>query len=590
VAEKLEIRLKGRAVSRGIGIGPAVCLFGGRRQFFRREISASEIEAEISRVMDAVDAARISIQSDIDRTKAEARDPVVDLLESHLFILQDPSLISRINESISRNLVNAEWAIQTTFDDLSLNIKQSKDPHIREKYLDVEDVAERLLTAINADTDPPVFESGAVVAASELRASTILRLLDSGVAGIVTEHGGWTSHSSILAREFEIPNVTGIARLFNYVSDGLIVAVDGYNGEVCFDPSDDSINELNRRAVSGAASAGEKFEVVSDQLSTLDGRAIVIRTNTVSVDSYKDAESKGAFGIGLYRSESLIGKFGRMPTEDEQADEYDRIASATGSAGTHIRTFDIDADQYSNATFRRQKNPALGLRAIRLGLRSPELLIPQIRAVLRASHDNYVSIIIPMVSSVAEINEFRGIVKQQHNELTNAQIPVGTPRIGAMIEIPAAALLADQLATVADFLCLGTNDLAQYILAADRDNEYVSEWFRTLHPAMLRVVRSVINSCKAAEKPLVVCGEMAGSPFYIPVLIGLGATDLSMNPGSIDAARRVISGIAYEEAATLVRKIEVLTTPEAIEKAVAETARQKWPHLYPPGFLDQQPT
>jgi phosphoenolpyruvate-protein phosphotransferase (PTS system enzyme I) len=590
VAEKKEIRIKGRAVSRGIGIGRAVRLFGGRKQFFRRDILASEIQPEIRRVQDAVATARRSIEYDIERTKSESKEPVVELLESHLFILEDPSLLSRINDFISRDLVNAEWAIQTGFEELSLTIKQNEDPHLREKYLDVEDVAERLLTAIASEAEPPTIEPDAIVAASELRASTILQLREAGVAGIVTEHGGWTSHASILAREFQIPSVTGIANLFNYVNDDRTIAIDGYSGEVCFDPSEVTVHRLQQRAVNGASFDPEKFEVVGRKLSTLDSRLIVIRTNTVSVESYKAAETMGACGIGLYRSESLIGKYGRIPTEDEQAGEYERIANATGRAGTHIRTFDIDADQYLVPSFRRQKNPALGLRAIRLGLHDPQLLIPQIRALLRASHGNHVSITIPMVTSVAELNEFRGIVDQQREELTKARTSIGTPRIGAMIEIPSAALLADQLASIADFLCLGTNDLAQYILAADRDNEHVSEWFRTLHPAMLRVVRSVISSCKAAGKPLVVCGEMAGSPFYIPVLIGLGATDLSMNPGSIDAARRVIAGIAYEEAAALVRKIDVLTTPNEIEKAVAETARKKWPHLYPPGFLDQQPT
>jgi phosphotransferase system enzyme I (PtsI) len=220
-------------------------------------------------------------------------------------------------------------------------------------------------------------------------------------------------------------------------------------------------------------------------------------------------------------------------------------------------------------------------------MRKPELLVPQIRALLRAAYDRSVSIVVPMVSGTSEIDRVREIVSAQKRSLEKEGTKVGTPQFGAMIEIPSSALVADQVAAASDFVCLGTNDLAQYVLAADRDNEAVSEWFRTLHPAMLRIVKSVIDSCKKAGKSLVVCGEMAGSPFYVPVLIGMGATELSIGPKSIGPVRRVIAGVAFEEAAALLRELERFSTADAIEQTVADTARRKWPHLYPDNFFER---
>ena len=582
-----EIRLVGRAVSRGIGIGPAKCRYGTRRQFFRRKITHPEIEPEIARFANAAHAARAAIQAEITEASSDRLIAVVELLESHDLILGDPTLISRIKDSIADQKVNAESAVLDTFEAFAFRL-QSGGGHIREKYLDLQDVAERLLIAMDSRDETARFDEGSVIIASELRASTLLRLREAKAAGIATELGGWTSHFSILAREFEIPAVTGISHIFRSVGDGSIVAVNGFEGAVHVHPSEHSLGELRQISQAKRAHFEVKDSTFSNDLRTLDGRPIVIRTNTNSIESFQSALNFGIHGIGLYRSESLIGKYGRVPSEDEQADEYAAIAAAAGDHGVRIRMFDIDSDLSASGPFRRQKNPALGLRAIRLSFRDSELLLPQLRAILRVSAANNISIIVPMVTGVAEINEFRSILEQQKKILGEKGIRAGSPQIGPMIEVPSAALVADQLAQTSDFLCLGTNDLAQYILATDRDNDAVSEWFRTLHPAMLRIVHSVIESARKAGKQLIVCGEMAGSPFYVPVLIGLGAVELSMGPASVEAVRRVVSGIAFEEASALVRELSELTTPKDVEDAVLGTALKSWPHLYAPGFLEQR--
>jgi phosphotransferase system enzyme I (PtsI) len=426
-----------------------------------------------------------------------------------------------------------------------------------------------------------------ILVAKEIRPSSLLEVLDFGVVGLAAETGGWTSHTSILAREAKLPAVSGIAKIGKQIRDGQRVIIDGFSGQLIVNPTDATVAVYTTRDP-----AHTSHIVPADShrgpLTTLDGREMVIRTNTVSVSSYESAAAIGARGIGLFRSESLIGKFKRIPTEDEQTKEYAAFADATGVEGVRIRTFDIDADQFFESASERQKNPALGLRAIRLGITYPDLLIPQIRALLRASYQRNVGIIVPMVTGTSEVDLIRKIIRQQSELLSSERVSVGAPSVGAMIEIPSAVMIAELLAHACDFVCLGTNDLAQYLLAADRDNESVSSWFRTLHPAMIRAVEKVIKAADAVSKPLTVCGEMAGSPFYAPVLIGLGATELSMNPGSIESVSRVVAGIALDEARDLVAEIRTLSTSEDIEAVVRSTAQEKWGHLFPSGFLDLQ--
>lgn len=582
-----EIRLKCRAVSRGIAIGTAVCLYGTRRQFFRRSVPPDKIGSELDRVDAAFGSARESIEDDIVRWERDKRLAASDILDSHLLILDDPSIRSNVAETIKTEGTNAESAVYDVFEEYASRFRASSDQALREKSLDVEDVCDRLLTALMPEALAVTPAPNSVLVAKEIRPSSFLEVLDSGVIGLAAETGGWTSHTSILAREARIPAVSGIAKIGKRIRDGQNLIIDGLSGQVIIDPTEDTIRAYASLEHAREASTSSA-ELDGRPFTTLDSREIVIRTNTVSVESYRSAAATGARGIGLFRSESLIGKFKRVPTEAEQTKEYVALAEATGEDGVRIRTFDIDADQFLNAAAQRQKNPALGLRAIRLAMTDPELLIPQIRALLRASYQRNVGIIVPMVTGISEIATVRQIIETEAGQLASTGAPTGSPIVGAMIEIPSAVMVSDQLAKVCDFLCLGTNDLAQYLLAADRDNESVSIWFRTLHPAMIRAVGTVIRSAAEAAKPLTVCGEMAGSPFYVPVLIGLGATELSMNPSSIEAVSRVVAGIAFEEARQLVSAIENLTTADEIEATVRSTAEQKWAHLLPTGFLDMQ--
>lgn len=579
----VETRHQGRAVSRGISVGTIVCLYGTRRQFFRRSIAETEIDGELSRLTTAfADAAR-KLDSDIEQA---AGSTLADILQTHKYILLDPSFRSLSDTNVSDKRMNAEWAVQSALDSFGDKLASGDDAHIQEKRLDLNDVGDRILAGLGTSEISIELGNDTIIAARELSPAMFMRLAEQGIVGVISESGGWTSHTSILTRELGIPAITGMTDLFDTFKNGMRVSIDGFTGEVVIDP----VEASGAKAPDFIHMDRNPDSTIGTQaFETADGRAIRIRTNTTSVKGYYDASQLGASGIGLYRSESLIGNSDEIPTESEQVEKYNEIAEAVGDACVHIRTFDLDASQYPKTAGLRQKNPALGLRAIRLGLSNDELLRTQIRALLRSAADyTNIGLVIPMVSGMAEVVAVKAMIAEATRELENERLAYGSFEVGAMIEVPSSVLVIDQLAKACDFFCLGTNDLAQYMLAADRDNESVSKWFRTLHPAMLRAVKKVIDECNSANKPLVVCGEMAGSPFYVPVLIGLGATELSMNPSSISSVATVVSGIEYRDAVDLVSQLSELSDPDAMEHLVAEIAQTKWPHLFAPGFLELQ--
>ncbi len=582
-----EMIINGRAVSRGIAVGRIVCLFGAKRQFVRKSISESQVEAEIERFRLAVKSSTESIEYEISAADHDRNTAASEILQSHRTILRDPSLQAQIIDQIKGERVNAEWAVFSAFGNASVRFISQPDERLKEKHLDVEDVCERILLSLGVEDTPIDLQPNSIVAAKEVSPAMFLNLAAKGMIGIIAESGGWTSHTSILAREAKIPAITGVHRVLESFVNDVWVGVDGFSGEAIINPSDETVKRLEDPKHS--YSAPTEINLESNQsLTTLDGRPIILRTNTGNISSYQDAHRSGAKGIGLFRSETLIDVFGRIPNEDEQAKYYTELAKATAEYGIRIRTFDIDESVLDPKFSVRQKNPALGLRAIRLGLVREDLLRTQISALLRASVDTNIGVVIPMVSGTSEITQVQQMVSEESKRLEKEGVSFGRFDLGAMIEIPSAVLVADQLANICDFLCLGTNDLAQYLFAADRDNQSVSKWFRTLHPAMIRAVKRVIDECHKVNKPLVVCGEMAGSPFYVPVLIGLGVTELSMSPSSIGPVSRVIGGIAYDETVDLVRNARQLVSADEIEDLVHSISLREWSHLFSPGFLEMQ--
>ena len=580
-----EIRLKARSVSRGVAIGKIVCLFGKNRQFYRLEIDPSRIEHEVERLKAAVKLARQQLK-EIGKKHGTISQSSLAIFESHRMILEESSLAAKIEKEIGQQKISAEWAVKLIADSYVSQYKAMPDEHLRDRYIDIEDVAERLLTALIGSINSKIrLAKDSIIVAKELNPSTLVELTDSKPKAVITQNGGWTSHTFILAREANIPGVTGIKNLLRLVKTGDHVIVDGYNGQIIVHPERETLVKYSLAAAQFQSINYDDVEVTSGSAKTLDGRAIIVRANSDIPSVYKKAKRLGAEGIGLYRSEYLFNQFKRFPTEAEQFEAYSKIAALAGDDGVRIRIFDLGVEQLEPQSDGREQNPALGLRAVRLSLAYKKQLKTQLRALLRASHQNTVDIVLPMISGVSEILDVKAVLQREKETLAAKGVPVGTPRLGAMIEVPSAVLMIKEIADETDFLCLGTNDLVQYLLAADRDNESVAHWFRTLHPAVIRAVRTVICAAAEADKPVIVCGEMAGSPYYAPVLIGLGATELSMNVNSILGVRKIISGIAFEESQELVKQIEVCRTVEEIELIVQTNLQKRWAHLFSEEFL-----
>lgn len=580
-----EIRLNARAVSRGVAIGRIVCLHGTNRQYYRVDLDESAVKPEIKRLRAAISLAKKQLAKIASRKHGRISDSGPGIFESHRMLIEDSSLQSKFEKEITEQKTNAEWAIKLVTDSYVARYKAIEDEHLRNRYIDIEDVSERILAALGGGSRAKVpVAKDAIIAAKELKPSTLVEFADDAPRAVITENGGWTSHTFILAREMNWPAVTGVKKVLRRLKDGDRVIVDGYHGQIILNPTKDTLERYSIAAKQFHTGHRDNGENPVVPLKTLDGREIRIFANSDTPAAYKNAKRLGAQGVGLYRSEFLFNRFRGFPSENEQFEAYRAIAQIAGDQGVKIRTFDLSAEQLLDQNATREKNPALGLRAVRLGLSYKKLLGTQLRAILRASFEQSIDIVIPMVSGVSEVLEVKHVLEHEREQLKAKGKDVGTPRIGAMIEVPSAVIMVKELLEETDFLCLGTNDLIQYLLAVDRDNEAVAGWFRTLHPAVLRAIKSVLDAANKAGRPVIVCGEMAGSPYYVPVLLGLGATELSMNVHSISKVRMIVSGIALEEAGKLAKSIEMSRTVEETEEIVNHHIRKNWAHLFPGDF------
>lgn len=581
---KREQRLPALVVSRGIGIGRVVFFHGDKPQPFRLELEATKINDEIERFRSALNTSILQLHQ-LSGNVSVSNQPVSGIFDVQILILES-SFTEKIETLIKQDRVNAEWAIRTISDRHVAQQKTVADLNFRDKQLDIEDAASRLLKALNDFGSTPPIDSNAIIVAGDLSPSTIMEIAESRPAGLITELGGWTSHSSILAREFNLPMVSGVRNVRQLFLADDIVVVDGIVGQVIINPTDESVAKFQCYPSSFEHSGS--YEIHGAEAITTDGAAFLIRANIDQPDVYAAAEKSGATGIGLYRSESLIRQPGDIPSEKQQFAAYCRIADAVGEHGVKIRTFDVGVERFGSDPHWVERNPSLGLRAIRLSLADPTHFQAQIRAILRASFGRKIDVILPMISGIEEMIRATEIIEAERFDLISAGIDIGNPQLGAMIETPSAVLTAFEIAKNVDFLCLGTNDLVQYLLAVDRDNDAVADWYQTLHPAVIRAISDVLGAAKKANVPSSVCGEMAGSPFYAPILLGLGAREFSMNANSIRSIRNLLSRISLQDAVALVESIKTLPTAGAIEDRLRSYYLKNWADLFPPNFLDSR--
>jgi phosphotransferase system enzyme I (PtsI) len=579
-----ERRIKATPLSRGYGIGNIVFFHPPIRRSSRIVLRRDQIDHELKRFEAALDAVRRKL-ADI-----AAGKPGADIIHTQILAYDESSsLVKGIRAAVSERRVNAEWAVRLITEHMRKRQAAVDDEHFRSRAADIADLGETLLTELQKgmDEDESIGPE-AVIAARQIYPSNVMLLSEKMPAAIVTEHAGWTSHSAILAREMMIPMVTGVRDIEHLLKNGDDVIVDAVVGELIIDPELHTIEQYSSRSLERGFRDAQSPR--NGACVTLDGVEIVLRANAETAVAYERATAGGARGIGLYRSETLIREAGSIPDEDTQARAYAAIARIAGEDGVNIRTFDIGPAHFTGDPDSVERNPALGRRSLRLSLSETDFFRTQLRALLRASSEGNIDIIFPMVSGVGDVIAAKEILETERDHLAALGTPVGDPQIGAMIELPSAVYTIAEITKEVDFLCLGTNDLVQYLLGVDRDNEGVAEWYQTLHPAVLTAIRQVIEAARDAEIPVAVCGEMAGSPFYVPVLIGLGARELSINPKWLGNVRHIASSVTVEEAEYIVSSLAPARTAQEAEDFLRAYYVENLSEAFPPELLTPQQT
>jgi phosphotransferase system enzyme I (PtsI) len=471
-------------------------------------------------------------------------------------------------------------------DNLLYLYSQIKDDYLRERGSDIDDVMRRLLVALSgAQPENRNLSEDAVIVSQDLLPSAVAELDLDHARALATDSGGWTSHTAILARGVGIPAVVGLRDFYRRTKTGDRIIVDSTRNQVILHPSAATLKLYQAETASRIKLRSTEDLKEHGPARTLDGVEVTLRANVEVPSEFDGVERYGASGVGLYRSEFLLARRGEMVSETEQQAAYEAVAKVAGEQGAIIRLFDLGGDNVRPVSEEPEKNPALGLRAIRYVLRNEEIMRTQVRAILLASANGHLKIVLPMVADVSDVRRAQAIIQEEAKDLRSAGQTFGEVSIGAMIEVPSAVFMADKIARIVDFFELGTNDMVQYTLAVDRGNDEVADWFRTLHPAVLHSIDQSLKAAANAGIPAIVCGEMASTPAYAVLLVGLGATDLSMGPASIPRVRRAIAGIDSREARQIAEECLVAETADEVEELVRQRFTKLWPGLFTPSSL-----
>jgi phosphotransferase system enzyme I (PtsI) len=588
-SERTERFWRGVAVSEGLAAGRVLRLHGGQPQsVYRATLERADIKREVERFQAAVALARRQLLAIKERAEQALGAEHAYIFDAHLLMLEDRKLLDEVEDYIRHERTNAEWAVRVAADRLLAVYEEVKDDYLRERSSDIEDVTRRLLMALNGEPRARRLTGDAVVVADELLPSAAAELDFTHVRAIATDAGGWTSHTAIIARGLGIPAVVGLRELYRHARTGDEIIVDALRGEVILHPAPRTAARCREELEAAGPVRRRTLELArpAEPARTQDGVEVTLCANVELPAEFEGVRRFGAQGVGLYRTEFLLSQRGRMPTEDEQVEAYAEVAALAGADGAKVRLFDLGGEKLGADDQPAERNPALGLRAIRYCLQRVDVLRTQVRALLRAAaRGGRLDLVLPMVSDVSEVRRTRAVVEGEAARLHAEGAACGAVRVGAMIEVPSAVLTADQLARAVDFFSLGTNDLVQYLLAVDRGNDEVAEWFRTLHPAVLQSIKRALDAARGAGIPANVCGEMAATPAYAVVLLGLGARELSMTASSIPRVRRALAGVTQARARALAEECLDCATADDVEELVRTRFGAEWPALFPPSSL-----
>ncbi len=568
--------LQGIAASRGIAIGPAF-------RFERVGLTVTCYDtkdplAEWARFESALLVARKQLEAVREQAIAAHGADQAAIFEAQAMMLDDPELMGTVRLAIHQDGINAEAALSNAAEAYAGMLASLADEYLAARAADVRDVTGRVLRILLGVDESPAsnLKTPSIIVASDLAPSDTVMLDKSLVLGFATAAGGATSHTAILARDLGLPAVVGVGEQLASIDAGTLLAVDGDTGAVSIDPDAETVATYHQRQAGADALQAVARSHAHEPAVTLDGRRVEVVANIGNVEGADAALAGGAEGVGLLRTEFLFLERASLPTEEEQYEAYKAIADRFGHLPVVLRTLDVGGDkELPYLALPAEQNPFLGVRAIRLCLPHPELFKPQLRAALRAAVGNNLKIMFPMVATVSEVRQARAVVETCRAELLAAgQQVAGNVDIGIMIEIPAAAVIADQLARVVDFFSIGTNDLSQYTMAADRTNAHVASLASAFQPAVLRLIRDVIQAAHAQGKWVGLCGELAGEPLAIPILLGLGLDEFSMNAPAIPMAKQLLRSLSVKQAREIAEMAVTLEDADAVRNWVAAMVPQ----------------
>ncbi|MED3951031.1 phosphoenolpyruvate--protein phosphotransferase [Priestia aryabhattai] len=565
--------IQGIAASSGIAIAKAFRLENPELTVEKK--SVTEVEAEVARLEAALEKSKSELEIIREHARKELGDDKAEIFEAHLLVLSDPELINPIKDKITNENVNAEHALDEVAA-MFINMFESMDnEYMKERAADIRDVTKRVLAhllGVNV-SNPSLISEEVVIIAEDLTPSDTAQLNRKFVKGFTTDIGGRTSHSAIMARSMEIPAVVGTKTVMEDIQNGVLVIVDGLDGEVIVDPSEETVKAYEKKAAEYAEQKAEWAKLVNEKTVSADDHHVELAANIGTPEDVKGVLENGGEGVGLYRTEFLYMGREDLPTEEEQFTSYKTVLERMEGKPVVVRTLDIGGDKelpYLNLP--KEMNPFLGFRAIRLCLEMQDMFRTQLRALLRASVYGNLKIMFPMIATVDEFRQSKAILLEEKAKLQQEGVQVSEDiEVGMMVEIPSSAVIADLFAKEVDFFSIGTNDLIQYTLAADRMNERVSYLYQPYNPAILRLVNMVIKAAHKEGKWVGMCGEMAGDEIAIPILLGLGLDEFSMSATSILKARSQIRQLSKADIEPHLDTILSMSSTEEVIEFVKST-------------------
>ncbi|HOT44709.1 MAG TPA: phosphoenolpyruvate--protein phosphotransferase [Spirochaetota bacterium] len=572
---------KGIIASPGIRIGKAYVYHGDTILIQKYTIREEDVTFEISRLESAIEKTKAELKSIQEQIAENLSRDMADIFTSHIMVLEDPLLEEKYRKTIIEHRRNAEWAINDISLELINSLSSIKDDYLRDRIIDISDISKRIISNLQKTETSSLQDitEEVIVFAQDLTPSETALMNKERILAFVTDRGGRTSHTAIMARALEIPAIVGTINATSMVKDGDTVIVDAIHGRIIIGPSREEISEYRRYE--------EEFEELELELAklttlpskTLDSEDIFIYGNIEIPDEMKIIKDHGAQGIGLFRSEFLFMDQS-LPDEEKQFQEYRRVVEYFKPLPVTIRTIDVGADKvYAYTNHYKERNPFLGCRAIRFSLENEDLFRIQLRAILRASAFGTLKLMFPMITAIEEFKRAKNITLEIMEDLRREKIAFDEKiKIGLMIEVPSAVVYADVLAKYADFFSVGTNDLVQYLLAVDRISEKIAYLYNPLNLSVLRFLKQVADTARNNSTQLSICGEMAGEPQYTMVLLGLGFRHLSMSPVYMHQVKKIIRSVSISECEELVQSLMALEETEDIENLVRKKFKEKFEH------------